>query len=63
MRTQYQPVIKKNSLQRDGNEVCHICNQMAFLGLLLVLEGRKEGFFYLTTHSTHFIYGYMASDI
>ena len=26
------------------------------------LEGRKE-IFYLTTHSTHFIYGYMASDI
>ena len=25
-------------------------------------EGRKE-FFCLTTHSTHFIYGYMASDI
>ena len=25
-------------------------------------EGRK-GMFYLTTHSTHFIYGYMASDI
>ena len=28
-------------------------------------EGRKEGrkeVFYLTTHSTHFIYGYMASD-
>ena len=24
--------------------------------------GRKEKF-YLTTHSTHFIYGYMASDI
>ena len=24
-------------------------------------EGRKE-IFYLTTHSTHFIYGYMASD-
>ena len=24
-------------------------------------EGRKE-MFYLTTHSTHFIYGYMASD-
>ena len=24
--------------------------------------GRKE-IFYLTTHSTHFIYGYMASDI
>ena len=25
-------------------------------------SGRKE-MFYLTTHSTHFIYGYMASDI
>ena len=25
-------------------------------------EGRKE-MFYLTTHSTHFVYGYMASDI
>ena len=28
----------------------------------LGLEGRKE-MFYLTTHSTHFIYGYMVSDI
>ena len=27
------------------------------------VEGRKEGNVYLTTHSTHFIYGYMASDI
>ena len=26
-------------------------------------EGRKEEVFYLTTHSTHFIYGYMVSDI
>ena len=26
------------------------------------MEGTKE-MFYLTTHSTHFIYGYMASDI
>ena len=37
--------------------------------LLLCLSGTvkvnlKEGkMFYLTTHSTHFIYGYMASDI
>ena len=28
-----------------------------------VLQYRWEMFFYLTTHSTHFIYGYMASDI
>ena len=26
-------------------------------------EERKKEMFYLTTHSTHFIYGYMASDI
>ena len=25
--------------------------------------GRRMEMFYLTTHSTHFIYGYMASDI
>ena len=24
---------------------------------------KKKEMFYLTTHSTHFIYGYMASDI
>ena len=28
----------------------------------MIKEGRKE-MFYLTTHSTHFIYGYMTSDI
>ena len=33
-----------------------------FLSDELVDEGMKE-MFYLTTHSTHFIYGYMASDI
>ena len=30
--------------------------------ILIHRKGRKE-MFYLTTHSTHFIYGYMASDI
>ena len=38
------------------------------IGVVLTVrkEGRKEGrkeMSYLTTHSTHFIYGYMASDI
>ena len=28
-----------------------------------ILEMKKEGKFYLTTQSTHFIYGYIASDI
>ena len=32
-----------------------------FLSFPNILEGRKE-MFYLTTHSTHFIYVYMASD-
>ena len=32
------------------------------IGNLLDYIGRKE-LFYLTTHSTHFIYGYMASYI
>ena len=27
------------------------------------MDGREEKCFYLTTHSTHFIYGYMASII
>ena len=30
--------------------------------LHVILERERE-MFYLTTHSTHFIYGYMASDI
>ena len=36
------------------------------IGYWVSEQGRKEGrkeMFYLTTHSTHFIYGYMASDI
>ena len=38
-----------------------INNSFSLLRAQKVL-GRKE-IFYLTTHSTHFIYGYMASDI
>ena len=33
-----------------------------FNDALNLMEGRKEMVF-ITTHSTHFIYGYMASDI
>ena len=40
---------------------CHWCSTCADHGSKTV-PGRKE-MFYLTTHSTHFIYGYMASDI
>ena len=31
--------------------------------LYLFMKEREREIFYLTTHSTHFIYGYMASDI
>ena len=31
--------------------------------MITVLNDREREFFYLTTHSTHFIYSYMASDI
>ena len=33
------------------------------LTLSEVSEERRKEMFYLTTHSTHFIYGYMVSDI
>ena len=47
------PVLQRQ-LQAQRVLAVHIAN--------LQNEGRKE-MFYLTTHSTHFIYGYMASDI
>ena len=37
-----------------------LCGFFCFFTRIL---GRKEGNIYLMTHSTHFIYGYMASDI
>ena len=51
-------------------QVCFIVYEQMYLNYLYyyisilqsLFEGRKE-MFYLTTHSTHFIYGYMASDI
>ena len=42
----------------DDNKHAQMLDRLA----ISVSEGRKE-MFYLTTHSTHFIYGYMASDI
>ena len=42
--------------------VNHVVPVLKYIKRLAVQEGRKE-MFYLTTHSTHFIYGYMASDM
>ena len=50
----------------NGSRLYFVCTLFVSLGSSLnslsSLQGRKE-MFYLTTHSTHFIYGYMASDI
>ena len=43
-----------------------LSNDMAVVvvaAVICIKEGRKKEMFYLTTHSTHFIYGYMTSDI
>ena len=43
---------------------CDLFNRLKATPLFFYIknEGRKE-MFYLKAHSTHFIYGYMASDI
>ena len=38
-------------------------SQNIIISTLSFVTGREREMFYLTTHSTHFIYGYMASDI
>ena len=49
-----------------GHIVCDITSWYSrpneYLGVRPLYERKKE-IFYLTTHSTHVIYGYMASDI
>ena len=49
---------KRNEQQQFDDEMSPLIVQASYLFFI----GRKE-MFYLTTHSTHFIYGYMASDI
>ena len=50
--------------RKEGNVLFNDALNTFYLWLYGVghMDGRKE-MFYLTTHSTHFIYGYMASDI
>ena len=48
--------------------MCYLAHVVAVGFLSRYLSGplhhiREREMFYLTTHSTHFIYGYMASDI
>ena len=44
-----------------SNLICCCCVCVVFFFTRIL--GRKKEIFYLMTHSTHFIYGYMASDI
>ena len=39
-----------------------VINKKISIICIIIQEGRKE-MFYLMMHSTHFIYGYMASEI
>ena len=50
--------------RKEGNVLFNDALKTFYLQLYSVghMEGRTEAF-YLTTLSTHFIYGYMASDI
>ena len=54
--------IKKQPIFRN-----QIGKNMVFVRLLCLYRTafviRRKKMFYLTTHSTHFIYGYMTSDI
>ena len=56
--------MSKVNIYIRGNIVCHIyiCFSCMKVCAIHFYKGRKE-MFYLTTRSTHFIYGYMASDI
>ena len=57
------PTYLQHSLTKpSGSASRHLApNGQQYLSVLPT-SGRKE-MFYLTTHSTHFMYGYMASDI
>ena len=44
-----------------SDDFFRILNIITLVLLIIIWKGKEM--FYLTTHSTHFIYGYMVSDI
>ena len=53
-------------MRKDENSKMKLKEVVQVLGKCRIRSGKQEGrkeMFYLTTHSTHFIYGYMASHI
>ena len=62
----HTPLVVKVQATKEGNVLFNDALNTLYLRLYgvghMVKEGRKD-MFYLQTHSTHFIYSYMASDI
>ena len=52
-------MVKDHSDSERGNTL----SPHGLLFQITKLKGGRNETFYLTAHSTHFIYGYMASDI
>ena len=48
---------------KDQKDVDYVSAVILKINITLHNRKKKKDFFYLTTHSTHFIYGYMVSDI
>ena len=68
--TAFVTPVEEHWLEREIAQWVHVSekvNTSVFNGYNngenIIAKARKEGKFYLTTHSTHYIYGYMASDI
>ena len=64
----YSAVLTKStSTKRKTTRALSVCGILKYGSprqrLLDTLGTRERKMFYLTTHSTHYIYGYMASDI
>ena len=57
-----EPSVEKLWVEFTGLRIVTLLARLTFVKGAVTWEGRKE-MFYLMTHSTHFIYGYMASDI
>ena len=49
----------ETAISRAKEEELKLKEQLVHFQKVCLLNGRKEGNVYITTHSTHFIYGYM----
>ena len=49
--------------RRQNIQHCRLCLRIDHIFSRFVARQREREMFYLMTHSTHFIYGYMVSDI